>query len=60
MSANSNALTPNEAADRFTYYVDILRQNPQQGKAQILETVAVLSGDEQAKLLILSILHRHW
>jgi tellurite resistance protein TerB len=49
------AFNPDEAADRFTYYVELLRHDFEPGKAQILDTVAVLSGDEQAKQLIISI-----
>ena len=48
------AFNPQEAADRFTHYVNLLRHDFEQGKAEILGVVATLASDEQAPLLMIS------
>ena len=49
------AFDPEVATAVFNQYVEALHHTPQQAKTQILDAVAAFAGDEQARMLIISI-----
>ena len=46
---------PNEAADIFRVYAETISNNPQLGKANVLEAISKLSGDQELASLLLRI-----